>query len=66
MSKTGVIKSYNPSNRYGFITSDGVDYRFHKNDWGLSTPPRKGIKVEFLHLTTEKGGRAFNVRKAAE
>ena len=31
---TGEVKSYNPSTRYGFITSDNVDFRFHHQDWG--------------------------------
>jgi len=57
----GVIKSYNPSTRYGFITRDGVDFRFHHNDWESRLPPAKGIKVEFLQEQTGKGKRAAHV-----
>lgn len=59
---TGRVKSYNPSTRYGFITSDGVDYRFHIQDWDLRFPPVKGLNVQFLHVPTEKGERAEHVR----
>lgn len=61
MSMTGEVKSFNPSNRYGFITSDGVDYRFHRNDWELRLPPTKGLKVDFLQVQTEKGMRATQI-----
>ena len=61
---TGEVKSYNPSNRYGFITSDGVDYRFHIQDWGLRLPPTKGLRVQFLQNQTEKGWRATEVTNA--
>lgn len=57
----GRVKSYNPSTRYGFITSDGVDYRFHQQDWGLRLPPVEGLDVEFLEYATEKGMRATEI-----
>jgi len=63
---TGRIKSYNTSTRYGFITADGVDYRFHRNDWGLRLPPVKGMKVQFLQVETEKGMRAEQIRSGYE
>jgi len=59
---TGKVKSYNPSTRYGFITSGGVDFRFHKNDWELRLPPAVGMEVEFLKILTGKGMRAVGVR----
>ena len=60
---TGEVKSYNPSTRYGFITSDNVDFRFHHQDWGLRIPPAKGMTVEFLQVETEKGMRATNIKR---
>lgn len=59
----GKVKSYNPLTRYGFITSDGVDYRFHQQDWGLRLPPVKGLDVEFLQYETEKGLRATDIKE---
>lgn len=59
---TGKVKSYNPSTRFGFITSDDVDYRFHHNDWGLRLPPVKGMEVKFLQYATEKGMRAKEIK----
>ena len=61
---TGEVKSYNPSTRYGFITTGKVDYRFHNNDWYLRLPPSKGMKVKFQQVETEKGLRATFVRSA--
>jgi len=59
---TGKVKSYNPSTRYGFITSGNVDFRFHNNDWNLRLPPARGMRVAFTQVETEKGMRAENVR----
>lgn len=59
----GKVKSYNPSTRYGFITIDGVDYRFHHNDWGLRLPPVEGMEVSFEPELTGKGLRAINITK---
>lgn len=61
---TGKVKSYNPSTRYGFITSGDVDYRFHIRDWGLRLPPVKDLNVEFLQTHTEKGWRAKEITHA--
>lgn len=61
---TGKVKSYNPSTRYGFITSHDVDYRFHNNDWYLRLPPAKGMKVKFQQVESEKGMRATYIRSA--
>ena len=58
---TGKVKSFNPSTRYGFITSDGVDYRFHINDWDFRLPPVKGVMVSFKPEKTEKGMRATEI-----
>ena len=63
---TGEVKSYNPSNRYGFITDGNVDYRFHRSDWELRLPPVNGLKVEFLQVLTEKGWRATNIMNIRE
>lgn len=61
---TGRVKSYNSSTRYGFITANETDYRFHRNDWELRLPPVKGLKVKFMPVETEKGMRAMCVRGA--
>lgn len=58
---TGRIKSYNPSTRFGFITSGNEDYRFHFKDWTLRLPPTKGLIVEFEPYQTEKGWRAREI-----
>lgn len=58
----GRVKSYNNSTRYGFITSAGVDYRFHHQDWGLRLPPVEGTQITFEPVRTEKGMRAENIR----
>jgi len=60
----GKIKSYNPKNRYGFITSGDVDFRFHKNDWEMRLPPAQGMSVEFSQVETELGMRAEHVKGA--
>ena len=59
---TGEVKSFNPSTRYGFITSDGVDYRFHFQDWECRLAPVKGMRVQFNEVETEKGWRAENIK----
>jgi len=59
----GEVKSYNPSTRYGFITKDGVDYRFHFRDWESILPPVEGLKVSFEPKKTEKGWRAYGIKK---
>lgn len=58
---TGEVKSFNPSTRYGFITSDGVDYRFHFQDWGCRLAPVTGMRVQFNEMETEKGLRATDI-----
>ena len=58
---TGKVKSFNTSTRYGFITSDDVDYRFHINDWDFRLPPVKGVAVKFEPIETEKGLRATKI-----
>ena len=60
---TGKVKSYNPSTRFGFITSGGVDYRFHHTEWGLRLPPVKGLEVKFTDYATEKGMRAKSIER---
>lgn len=59
---TGKVKSYNASTRYGFITANGEDYRFHRNDWNIRLAPVKGLRVDFTSIAGEKGKRAENVR----
>ena len=60
---TGKVKSYNNSTRYGFITRNGEDYRFHNNDWKLRLPPTVGLMVRFDPELTEKGLRAINIKE---
>lgn len=59
---TGRVKSFNPSTRYGFITSDGIDYRFHINDWDFRLPPVAGVTIKFEPLETPKGWRAKQIK----
>ena len=58
---TGRIKSF-CTRHYGFITTDGIDYRFTYKEWKLRLPPIKGLKVEFEPKETEKGFQAINIR----
>lgn len=57
---TGIVKSYSIKHGYGFITSEGRDYRFKSFEMRL--PPLKGEKVSFVPYETEKGLRATKVR----
>lgn len=58
---TGKVKSFNSSTRYGFITSGGVDYRFHIQDWEYRFAPVAGLRVEFNEAETQKGFRATDI-----
>ena len=59
---TGRVKSFNPSTRYGFITSGDVDYRFHINDWDFRLPPLEGVTVKFEPVETEKCMREEQIK----
>jgi len=59
---TGIIKSYSAKNGYGFIVSDGKDYRFKTQSIEMRLPPTAGMLVSFIPFKSEKGYRAMNVR----
>jgi len=54
MSAFGTVKSYNPTRRYGFITSQqGDDYFFHNNDV-VGRPTKQGDVVQFDVAPSQK------------
>ena len=59
---TGKVKSFSSKNGYGFITTDGIDYRFRAKQWELSSPPIEGMTVMFDPVKTDKGMRAVNIQ----
>ena len=59
----GRVKSYSVRSGYGFITADGQDYFLCHTEWEYRLPPIPGLKVEFVPKTTDKGLRAYGVRK---
>eukprot|EP00930_Biecheleria_cincta_P055721 TRINITY_DN41_c0_g2_i1.p1 TRINITY_DN41_c0_g2~~TRINITY_DN41_c0_g2_i1.p1 ORF type:complete len:192 (+),score=50.89 TRINITY_DN41_c0_g2_i1:67-576(+) len=46
MSNTGTLKSFNQNRGFGFITSNGQDYFFHKSDI-QGKPPKDGDELTF-------------------
>ena len=61
---TGEVKSYSPAHGYGFITSGGVDYWFHINQFReINKYPVIGMKFEFDPVTTDKGKRVLRVKE---
>ena len=61
MKETGLVKFFNVTKGFGFITSDaGKDYFIHVS--GLNgTTLNDGAKVEFETRQGQKGLEAFNV-----
>jgi len=60
----GTVKSFNPTNRYGFIESEtGEIHFFHATEWHMILKPKKGMTVEFTPVEVEKGMRATNIQR---
>ena len=60
----GTVKSFNPTNRYGFIESEtGEIHFFYATEWHLILKPKKGLAVEFTPVEVEKGMRATNIQR---
>jgi cold shock CspA family protein len=62
--KKGVVKFFNPSQKFGFITSleEKQDYYVHAKD--LLTPPvKEGDLVVFELMATKRGMKAVKVSK---
>ena len=53
MSAQGTVKSYNATRRFGFITSNGIDYFFHGNDV-VERPAKEGDVVTFEIAPNQK------------
>lgn len=61
----GTVKSFNPTNRYGFIEAEtGEIHFFHATEWHLPIKPQKNLIVEFTPIEVEKGMRATNIQRA--
>ena len=59
---TGKIKSFSPAHGYGFIDA-GKDIYFHRQQWLSEGLPMVGQDVFFLLKKTDKGLRAFKIRR---
>ncbi len=59
--KKGVVKFFNPSQKFGFITctEDNKDYYVHVKD--LLVPVKQGDSVIFELLSSKKGMKAIKV-----
>lgn len=60
--KTGVVKFFNDSKGYGFITEDGSSEDYFVHISGLIDEVREGDKVEFELKEGKKGLNAVNVK----
>lgn len=60
--KTGVVKFFNESKGYGFITEDGSEQDYFVHISGLIDEIREGDKVEFELKEGKKGLNAVNVK----
>jgi len=60
---TGEVKSYSVRNGYGFIVADGQDYFISHKEWEYRLPPTPGLRVEFVPKQTDKGLRAFAIKR---
>jgi cold shock protein len=62
--KTGVIKFYNETKGFGFITDDATGNEIFVHITGLiDQPVRQGDKVSFDVSEGRKGPNAINVKK---
>jgi CspA family cold shock protein len=59
--KKGVVKFFNPSQKFGFITctEDNQDYYVHVKD--LIVPVKQGDRVIFELLSSKRGLKAIKV-----
>lgn len=66
---TGLVKWFNDSKGYGFLTADGVNGDIFVHYTAISGEGFKtlseGMKVEFELIESPKGPQAANVQKAA-
>lgn len=61
----GRIKYFNNDKGYGFIQGEnGSDYFFHISEFKTMVEPRKGMIVEYIPTTNEKGDGARNISVA--
>lgn len=60
---TGTIKSFSASHGFGFIGGGQVDIYFHVKDWLSEGKPQQGDQVWFVLKKSERGFRAYKVRK---
>ncbi len=66
---TGLVKWFNDSKGYGFLTADGVNGDIFVHYTAISGEGFKtlseGMKVDFELIESPKGPQAANVQKAA-
>lgn len=60
--KTGVVKFFNESKGYGFITEDSSEQDYFVHISGLIDEIKEGDKVEFELKEGKKGLNAVNVK----
>lgn len=62
MLNNGVVKWFDTTKKYGFITgADGVEVFFHISGVPSKTAPLEGTKVTYEIVDSPKGKRAVNV-----
>ena len=62
--KTGIVKFFNETKGFGFITPDGGGKDIFVHSSGLQDHIREGDKVQFEEESGQKGLNATNVKKA--
>jgi CspA family cold shock protein len=62
MLTNGIVKWFDPTKKYGFITgADGVEVFFHISGVPSKTAPLEGTAVQYEVVDSPKGQRAANV-----